>query len=138
MASAGQSMADARGREELMDKLDPEQFSGQLQQLGVPAQLAKETMRHVDPRMKDCILRLYRSAINVGREWEPDLVNIRAPGLVLWGAQDEACPVAFAGRLAEATCARRVVTFQTGHWFLLQAPVETAQALEEHWQSAAS
>ncbi len=124
--------------EKFMATLDPRQFSRQLEQLGVPAELAAEAMEHVDERMKDCILCLYRSAVNAGREWEPDLSKIRAPGLVLWGTHDEACPVMFADRLAEATHARRVVKFETGHWFLLQAPAETARALEEHWQSAAA
>jgi len=34
--------------------------------------------------MKDCILKLYRSAKYVFAEWEPDLVHIQAPGLVIW------------------------------------------------------
>ena len=121
--------------EEFMAKLDPQQFSEQLKQLGVPPDLAADAARHVNERMKDSILRLYRSAVHVGREWEPDLATIRTPGLVLWGLQDESCPVAFADRLAQDTGARRVVKFHTGHWFPLQAPAETAKALEEHWQS---
>ena len=122
--------------EDLMAKLDPKQFSGQLEKLGVPPDLAIEATNHVDERMKDCILRLYRSAVNVGREWQPDLAKIEAPGLVLWGALDESCPVRFADQLGQDTRARRVLKFDTGHWFPLQASVETARALEEHWQSA--
>ncbi len=121
--------------EEFMANLDPKQFSGQLQELGVPPELAAQATEHVGDSMKDCILRLYRSAINVGREWQPTLAEIKAPGLVLWGALDESCPVRFADRLAQDTQARRVVTFDTGHWFPLQAPAETVEALQEHWQS---
>ena len=72
--------------EEFMARLDPEQFSGQLEQLGVPPELAVEASK----------------------------------------------------RLARETGAKRIVTFDTGHWFQLQAPAETAKALEEHWHSAAS
>ena len=121
--------------EEFMANLDPTQFSGQLEQLGVPADLAAQATAHVDERMKDCILRLYRSAINVGSEWQPALAQIKARGLVLWGALDEACPVRFADQLGQDTRAEQVLRFNTGHWFPLQAPAETARALQKHWQS---
>ena len=126
------------GGEQFMTELDPRQFSGQLQQLGVPADVAVQATEHVDNRMKACILRLYRSAITVGMEWQPGLAMIKSPGLVLWGALDEACPVRFSDQLARDTRARRVLTFNTGHWFLLQAPAETAEALQEHWKSVSS
>ena len=121
--------------EEFMAKLDPKQFSGQLEQFGVPMALAAQATEHVDERMKDCILRLYRSAIKVGSEWQPALAEIKAPGLVLWGALDESCPVRFADQLGRDTRARRVLVFDAGHWFPLQTPAETGQALQEHWQS---
>ena len=119
-----------------MAKLVSAEFAERLQELGVPADLAAQATSHMDDRMKSCILRLYRSAVNVGSEWQPDLAKIQAPGLVLWGVLDQACPVAFADRLAEDTQARQVLKFETGHWFPLQAPAETARALEEHWSSA--
>ena len=68
--------------EEWMAKLDAKQFSQRLEQLGVPSDLAEETAAHMDDRMKNCILRLYRSAIMLGREWKPGLSNITSPGLV--------------------------------------------------------
>ncbi len=124
--------------EEWMAKLDSEQFSQRLEQLGVPPALAVEAAVQMDNRMKDSILRLYRSAVHVGSEWEPGLANITSPGLVFWGIADEACPVEFADRLGRETRARRVLKLNAGHWFLLQKPVEVAQALEEHWQAAAA
>ncbi len=124
--------------EDFMAKLDVQEFSKQLEQLGVPPNLAGATADRMDERMKDCILRLYRSAIEVGSEWQPDLAKITAPGLVLWGALDQACPVMFADRLAQDTKAKRVLKFNTGHWFPLQAPMETAKALQEHWEQNGS
>ncbi|MFJ8077714.1 hypothetical protein ACIQ7Q_28250 [Streptomyces sp. NPDC096176] len=50
--------------------------------LQVPAELAKETAGRVDGTMRDSILELYRSALTVGAEWEPDLANLSAPSLV--------------------------------------------------------
>ena len=97
----------------------------------MPAEMAQEATGHMNDRMKSCILRLYRSGVHVGEEWQADLVKIRAPGLVLWGAQDQSCPVRFADE-------RQMIKFDTGHWFLLQAPAETAAALKHHWNSAGS
>ncbi len=121
--------------EEWIAKLNPKQFSQQLERLGVPADVAAETAAHMDGGMKDCILRLYRSAVNVGSEWQPGLAGITAPGLVFWGVSDPACPVKFADRLREDAHARRVLKFDAGHWFPIQKPSEVAQALREHWKA---
>jgi hypothetical protein len=67
-----------------------------LVELGLPTDVASAMAARMDSTMKDCILRLYRSALEVGREWAPDLANIASPGLVFWGVADQACPVAFA------------------------------------------
>ena len=124
--------------EEWMANLDSQQFSRQLKQLGVPSNLAEEAVTHMDERMKDCILRLYRSAIKVGSEWEPGLADITSPGLVFWGVSDTACPVKFAHCLGRDARARRVLKFDAGHWFPLQKPTGVAQALQEHWEAADS
>ncbi len=124
--------------EEWMAKLDPKQFSRRLEQLGVPEELATESPTLIDATMKDCILRLYRSAVTVGSEWEPGLAAITSPGLVLWGVSDSACPVAFADYLGRDAKARRILKFDTGHWFLLERPAEVSQALEQHWASVGS
>ena len=124
--------------EEWMAKLDPAELTLQLEQLGVPSGLARQTPTHMDQRMKDSILRLYRSALTVGSEWQPRLANIASPGLVLWGVFDQACPVSFADSLARDTGACRVLKFNTGHWFLLQNPEGVAEALQQHWTSADS
>jgi len=105
---------------------------------GVPADLAAGTAARVDATMKDCILRLYRSAVTVGAEWEPDLADITAPGLVFWGTSDPACPVEFAGRLGADTKAARVLTLDCGHWTPIERPDEIARALQAHWDAAAS
>ena len=52
---------------------------------GVPAEHAGVTAGNVDDTMKDCILKLYRSATEVGKEWQPDARNIDRPGLPYLG-----------------------------------------------------
>lgn len=119
--------------EQWMRELDPGEFSQQLQKLGVPAEIAPAMAARVDERMKQVILSLYRSALHVGQEWQPELAKITSPGLVFWGEHDEACPIRFAGELADDTHAERVLKLDCGHWTPLQKSREVAEALTAHW-----
>ena len=121
-----------------MRDLDEGEFSHQLESYGVPANLALEMVRRMDKIMKDCILKLYRSAIHVGAEWEPGLANITSPGLVFWGKLDPACPIEFADRLGKDTKVAHILKLDCGHWTPVQCPDEVAQALQEHWSTADS
>ncbi|WP_199192463.1 alpha/beta fold hydrolase [Chlorogloea sp. CCALA 695] len=121
-----------------MRDLDEGEFSHQLESYGVPTNLALEMVGRMDKTMKDCILKLYRSAIHVGAEWEPGLANITSPGLVFWGKLDPACPIEFADRLGKDTKAAHILKLDCGHWTPVQCPDEVAQALQEHWITADS
>lgn len=103
---------------------------------GVPAEHASVMASNVDDTMKDCILKLYRSATEVGKEWQPDSENIDRPGLLIWGGKDPYMPVDFARKMAERTGARLLVFEDSSHWWPLEKPAEAASALEEFWASA--
>jgi pimeloyl-ACP methyl ester carboxylesterase len=122
--------------EQWMHDLDEGELSHQLESYGVPADLASEMVGRMDETMKDCILKLYRSAIDVGDEWEPGLANITSPGLVFWGKLDPFCPIEFADRLGKDTKAAQVLKLDCGHWTPVQRPSEIVQALQEHWSVA--
>lgn len=120
-----------------MRELEPESFVRDLVAgFDAPEGAAKETVGHVDDRMKDSVLRLYRSALTVGAEWEPALTNLSAPALVFWGALDPACQVEFGDELGRAVRAARVARLDCNHWTVLQRPAEVAALLEEHWDAA--
>jgi pimeloyl-ACP methyl ester carboxylesterase len=122
--------------EGMMAALDQSAARRFLIENGVPESQASETAGHLDPVMKDCILKLYRSANNVFAEWEAGLAQIRSPGLVIWGEADPFAEARFADRMGEQTRARRVVRLAgCGHWWQCQRPDETAEALAEHWRS---
>jgi len=119
--------------EQVMEKLTLEALASGLVAAGVPNADAAEAARDVDETMKRCILALYRSAVRVGAEWEPDLKDISTPGLVLWGADDPYAAPTFGERLASHTRARFVVYPECSHWWQLQRAGEVAAELEKLW-----
>ena len=123
--------------EELMAGMTPEALhAGLADQLGDDA--AAQVARHVDDVMKHCILTLYRSAVNVGAEWQPGVEAVagRFPCLVLWGRDDPFVAPEFGERAAARLNARLVMFDDSGHWWPVTKPSETATALEELWRSA--
>ena len=122
--------------EKVMAGMTADALAAALAAGGVPAADAAEAASHVDPTMKDCILKLYRSAIRAGDEWEDDLGRVSAPGLVLWGEKDPYAAVEFGARLAKKTRARFVSFAECSHWWQLERPGEVAAELEQHWATA--
>src|SRR5439155_26267060 len=65
----------------------PDERAGVFEMFGVPKEQALR-MAGLDQTMADCILALYRSASDVGKEWAPDFKDIPAPGAVVVPADD--------------------------------------------------
>ncbi len=86
-------------------------------------------MARVDERMKDAILRLYRSAVDVSPRWAPDLDAIRCPALVVWPVDDPFVDRRFGRRLADRIHAD-LLEVDGGHWWPATHPTEVAAALE--------
>jgi pimeloyl-ACP methyl ester carboxylesterase len=119
--------------EQIMAMMTPQAMTAALAAAGVPPADAAEAGARVDDTMKRCILSLYRSAVNVGTEWEDDLRHVSTPGLVLWGARDPFAAVRFGERLAGKTRARFVSFADCSHWWQLERPAEVAAELSRHW-----
>ena len=79
--------------------------------------------------MKAAILPLYRSATNVGKEWGPALDGVKKPGLVICSEKDDYMSTDFHRRMTARTGAD-LVTVPGGHWWPVEFPKETAEALE--------
>lgn len=123
--------------ERWMADLDRDAFAEQLASFAMPVDDARSSVRFIDDAMKDCILRLYRSAVHVGGDWEAGLAGVKAPSLVLWGLDDPFLPDMFADRLGRATRADAVIKLRCGHWPPLEKPEAVARELEAHWAKAA-
>lgn len=120
--------------ERVMEKLTPERLAQALAAAGVPAADAREAASRLDDTMKRSILRLYRSAVDVGHEWYADLARIPARGLVLWGEKDPYAAPEWGRRLAERTGARLVIYPGCSHWWQLERPDAVAAELDAHWR----
>ncbi|MBK5288721.1 MAG: alpha/beta hydrolase, partial [Acidimicrobiia bacterium] len=85
-------------------------------------------------RMGDCILRLYRSAVTVGTEWEPAVAAMPArPAVVFHGADDPFVDEACAQRIADRLGARLVTYADCGHWWNWEQAPATAAILTDLW-----
>ena len=102
---------------------------------GVPAADARGVASHMEERMKQCILGLYRSAVRVGEEWEDDVARITRPALILWSRDDPYVGPRFAERLAARVRGELVLLEGCGHWWPLDRPAEAAAALERFWRA---
>jgi pimeloyl-ACP methyl ester carboxylesterase len=98
---------------------------------GVPCEYAQRNV-WTTPYGKDTILKLYRSAVHIGAEWQPDLERMTVPAMVIWGRTDPYVPLEWAERLAPRMHADLVV-LECGHWWPYERPKETAEALLRRW-----
>ena len=103
--------------------------------LGVPDDDAVAMVNAGSPAMDDCILKLYRSAVDIEKRWGPDLGKVPAPGLVLMPSDDPFAEAGRSQRVAERAGARIERLDGAGHFWPYQAPAAGAAALRRFWSS---
>lgn len=96
---------------------------------------AVEMVSHIDDTMRDCILKLYRSAKDGFGAWHDAVDTIKRPGIVFWGADDPYVTAEFGERLAQRTHARLEMYPDSGHWWPITKAPQVAAALQELWGS---
>lgn len=122
------------GEKYMAEELTPEFGIEHLVENGVPREYAERNIWLTDYG-KASILKIYRSAVHIGAEWQPDLEQLDLPAMVIWGRTDPYVPLEFGERLA-ARMKGELVILECGHWWPFEKPAETAEALLSHWQSA--
>ena len=115
------------------EELTPEVSVPYLIDNGMPREYAERNSWLV-PGNKDCILKLYRSAVKIGAEWQPDLERVEVPAMVIWGRTDPYVDLKWGERLAERMHGELVV-LECGHWWPYERPRETAETLEHFWDA---
>lgn len=116
--------------EQIMELMTPEAVAAALGEAGHPDP-AGAAGRADDP-MKQAILGLYRSAVDIAVEWTPQPGVETPPALVLWGARDPYGPPAY-GRAAAERVGAPFRELDAGHWAPAERPAEAAAALDEFW-----
>jgi pimeloyl-ACP methyl ester carboxylesterase len=106
-----------------------------LMAVGVPESGATTMAEGLDATMGTAILRLYRSAVDVGHEWGPGIDSIGGPGLLLESMQDPFRAAGRVARLAERTGAAIAPLPDEGHFWMLESPEKVARILTEFWAS---
>ena len=102
---------------------------------GVPHAEAVSIAGPIDQTMVDCILALYRSAVDVGKEWSPEFHDIPATGLVLFPSDDPFLSVDGARAAGDRAGAGVAELAGLGHWWMLQDPAKGASVLQKFWSS---
>ena len=121
------------GERYMEEELTPEVSVPYLIDNGMPREYAERNSWLV-PGNKDCILKLYRSAVKIGAEWQPDLERVEVPAMVIWGRTDPYVDLKWGERLAERMHGELVV-LECGHWWPYERPRETAETLERFWDA---
>jgi pimeloyl-ACP methyl ester carboxylesterase len=124
------------GEKYMAEELTPEFGIEHLVENGVPREDAEQNI-WLTEHGKDSILKIYRSAIEIGAEWQPDLERLEVPAMVIWGRTDPYVPLEFGEALAQRMKGELVV-LECGHWWPFERPAESAEALVRHWSAAAA
>jgi pimeloyl-ACP methyl ester carboxylesterase len=118
--------------DEAVRGLTSEAVQGVLLASGVDAGLAASIGTEIDVTMKDAILGLYRSAVDIFETWSLD-APAAVPTLLIAGHDDPFARPGAHVRLAERIGAECVV-LDCGHWWAVERPQETADALQRLWR----
>lgn len=106
-----------------------------LQGVGVPEAHATVMAEAFDRRMADAILTLYRSATDVGNEWNDGIDAITARGLLIESQLDPFRSAGRVARLAERTGAEVVTLPEAGHFWMLDSTDAAAEAITTFWSA---
>jgi pimeloyl-ACP methyl ester carboxylesterase len=101
--------------------------------LGIAEPTAGLLSAEIDATMGDSILSLYRSAVDIGREWGPGLDKIIAPTLIVEAVQDPFRNEDAISRFVERVGASSARFEDQGHWWMVGDPVAAAAAIAAFW-----
>ena len=93
--------------------------------------------QRIDDTMKGCILDLYRSAVDVGADWQSTVEANERPALTIWGEADTVVPSHIGERQAERVGGPLVMLEGCPHWWPTARASEVAAALTDFWAGVA-
>ena len=133
MAKTWQTPGDGEAMIDAMLGVSVADRAALLESVGAPAEGALVMSEGMDATMGDAILKLYRSATEVDVEWGPGIDSIRGPGLLVQSMKDPFRSGARVAKLAARTGAQVATLPESGHFWMLDAPEESAALISEFW-----
>ena len=120
----------------MMGMRNQERMATALAEAGMPEDMAKHEATQVDKTMRQCILKLYRSArgLRFSGEWEDDLKNLPKRGKLIWGETDPYVDLSVAQRFSDRWMFPLHTVHGAGHWAVAERPGEVAAQLEGLWR----
>lgn len=102
---------------------------------GMPPDLTREELPHIDKTMRQSILKLYRSAVGLRfrGEWVEDLARLPKRGQLFWGETDPYVQLEVAERFSKRWGVPLHVARGAGHWACHERAQEFAGVLAAHW-----
>ena len=106
--------------------------------MGMSDKLLRTEGPHINAEMKRSILRLYRSAVNLGPEWGRDISGLPAHGCIITSQNDHFVPPRVAQNLSERSDAPHSTVPDVGHWGIYDKPAPFARLIAANWLSSIS
>jgi pimeloyl-ACP methyl ester carboxylesterase len=102
---------------------------------GMPAELARAEVAHIDKSMRQSILKLYRSAagLRFSGDWIDALDQLPKRGQLFWGEHDPYVDLSVAQRFARRHGTPLHVARGAGHWACHERANEFAGVLKALW-----
>ena len=107
-----------------------------LTEAGMPEDMATHEVSKIDKTMRQCILKLYRSArgLRFKGEWEDDLTNLPKRGKLIWGESDPYVDLSVAQRFSDRWMFPLHTVRGAGHWAVAERASDVAAQLEGLWK----
>ena len=109
-----------------------------LQWMGMSDRLLRTEGPHINAEMKRSILRLYRSAVNLGPEWGRDISGLPAHGCIIACENDHFVPPRVARDLSKRSGAPLYVIPAAGHWTIYDSPARFTRLIAANWLASMS
>lgn len=97
--------------------------------------MAAHEAAHWKRQSRRAILKLYRSGMHIGADWDAEIDQAPDRGLVIWSGQDPYTSNETAERFAKRTGASLNILEGAGHWSIAERAETVAGILSTHWKA---
>lgn len=96
--------------------------------------MAAHEAAHWKRQTRRATLKLYRTGLRIGAEWDGEIAQLPPRGLVLWGGKDPYTKPETAEAFCARTGAKLQMLDQCGHFSIIECADQIAALLKTHWK----